>query len=116
MPRVPVSLHRLEYVETLVPFLDSEALIKHIWPQELAEVTDPPPPPASSEGFAASQQEWKNKHEFLSLNFSDLDTHIAKHNRSDQDQDQDHGTVETKGSSSGLPSGLPPPYTEMRSR
>ncbi|TVY55883.1 hypothetical protein LCER1_G001946 [Lachnellula cervina] len=106
MPRVPVSLHRLENVETLVPFLDSEAL----------KVTDPPPPPASSGGFAASQQEWKNKHEFLSLNFSDLDTHIAKHNRSDQDQDQDHGTVETKGSSSGLPSGLPPPYTEMISR
>ncbi|TVY89996.1 hypothetical protein LAWI1_G001303 [Lachnellula willkommii] len=88
----------------------------------ITKVTDPPPPPASSEGFAASQQEWKNKHEFLNLKFSDLDTHIATHNRSDQgqgqdqDQDQDHGTVETQGSSSGLPSGPPPPYTEMRSR
>ncbi|TVY34622.1 hypothetical protein LSUB1_G004477 [Lachnellula subtilissima] len=69
----------------------------------ITKVTDPPPPPASSEGFAHSQQEWKNKHEFLSLKFSDLDTHTTTHNRSHQVQD--HGTVETQGSSSGLPSG-----------
>jgi len=80
----------------------------------ITKVTDPPPSPANSEGFAASQQEWKNKHEFLSLKFSDLDTHTITHNRSHQEQD--NGTVETQGSSSGLPSGAPPAYTEMRSR
>ncbi|TVY35651.1 hypothetical protein LOCC1_G007018 [Lachnellula occidentalis] len=84
----------------------------------ITKVTDPPPSPANSEGFAASQQEWKNKHEFLNLKFSDLDTHTTTPNRSDQgqDQDHDHDTVETQGSSSGLPAGAPPSYTEMRSR
>lgn len=39
----------------------------------ITKVTDPPPPPASSEGFAASQQEWKNKQKFLSLSLGNLD-------------------------------------------
>ena len=39
----------------------------------VTKVTDPPPPPAQSRGFAASQQEWKNKHEFLNLSLGNLD-------------------------------------------
>lgn len=33
----------------------------------ITKITDPPPPPATSQGFAASQVHWKNKHEFMSL-------------------------------------------------
>ncbi|TVY84332.1 hypothetical protein LSUE1_G000402 [Lachnellula suecica] len=76
----------------------------------ITKLGDPPPPPSQSEGFAASQQEWTNKHEFLNLNFSDLDIHMPKPNQSAQDP------IEVDGSSSGVPSDLPPPYTEMRSR
>ncbi|KAF8866201.1 transmembrane protein-like protein UsgS [Acephala macrosclerotiorum] len=31
----------------------------------ITKITDPPPPPSQSEGFAASQQEWRNKHETM---------------------------------------------------
>lgn len=77
----------------------------------ITKITDPPPPPSQSEGFAASQQEWRNKHEFLNLKLLDLDVH------------QDHAQhpaapnpISTQGTSSGIPSSPPPPYTEMRSR
>jgi hypothetical protein len=79
----------------------------------ITKITDPPPPPAKSEGFAASQQEWKNKHEFLNLNLSELDAHIRAH-ASESSPAQD--SVVTQGTSSGIPSDPPPPYTEMRSR
>lgn len=39
----------------------------------ITKITDPPPPPTQSGGFAASQQRWKNKHEFLNLNLKNLD-------------------------------------------
>lgn len=39
----------------------------------ITKVTDPPPPPARSQGFAASQQVWRNKHEFLNLPLGKLD-------------------------------------------
>lgn len=39
----------------------------------ITKVTDPPPPPVESKNFAASQQVWTNKHEFLSLSLFDLD-------------------------------------------
>lgn len=39
----------------------------------ITKVTDPPPPPSNSEGFASSQQEWKNKQKFLSLSLGNLD-------------------------------------------
>lgn len=39
----------------------------------ITKVTDPPPPPAESAGFAASQQEWKNKQKFLDLSLANLD-------------------------------------------
>jgi len=39
----------------------------------ITKITDPPPPPAESQDFAASQQKWTNKHEFLSLSLANLD-------------------------------------------
>lgn len=39
----------------------------------ITKVTDPPPPSTRSDGFAASQQEWRNKQKFLSLPLSSLD-------------------------------------------
>jgi hypothetical protein len=77
----------------------------------ITKITDPPPPPAHSEGFAASQQEWKNKHEFLSMSLLNLDAH----NTSTSDPVAQN-PLSVQGSSSGIPSDPPPPYTEMRSR
>jgi hypothetical protein len=79
----------------------------------VTKITDPPPPPAQSEGFAASQQEWKNKHEFLNLNLSELDAHVRAHA---SESSPAQNPVATQGTSSGIPSDPPPPYTEMRSR
>lgn len=39
----------------------------------ITKITDPPPPASRSTGFAQSQQEWRNKHEFLSLSLANLD-------------------------------------------
>ncbi|KXH52451.1 transmembrane protein UsgS [Colletotrichum salicis] len=39
----------------------------------ITKITDPPPPPAEKAAFAASQQEWTNKHEFLNLSLGDID-------------------------------------------
>lgn len=39
----------------------------------ITKVTDPPPPPSDTEGYAASQQEWKNKMKFMSLSLGNLD-------------------------------------------
>jgi hypothetical protein len=77
----------------------------------ITKITDPPPPPACSEGFAASQQEWKNKHEFLNLNLTNLDAHV----RSSQNQAA-QTSINSQGISSAIPSDPPPPYTEVRSR
>jgi hypothetical protein len=40
----------------------------------ITKITDPPPPPAEMQSFAESQQTWKNKHEFLDLSLSSIDT------------------------------------------
>jgi hypothetical protein len=40
----------------------------------ITKITDPPPPLSWSKGFAESQQEWKNKHEFLNLSLANLDS------------------------------------------
>jgi len=77
----------------------------------ITKITDPPPPPAQSEGFAASQQQWTNKHEFLNLNLSELDAQI----RSNHANHAAQNPLNT-GTSSGIPLDPPPPYTEMRSR
>ncbi|KAJ6439967.1 transmembrane protein [Purpureocillium lavendulum] len=39
----------------------------------ITKITDPPPPPSEMEGFVASQQVWKNKHEFLNLSLANMD-------------------------------------------
>jgi hypothetical protein len=77
----------------------------------ITKITDPPPPPAQSEGFAASQQEWKNKHEFLSLNLMNLDAHNAS-----TSHPVAQNPLNVQGSSSATPSDPPPSYTEIRSR
>ena len=75
-------------------------------------LADPPPPPAQSEGFAASQQRWTNKHEFLSLRLVNLDaTHAHSHSSAPATQ-----SPISVGSSSTTSSEPPPPYTAMRSR
>ncbi|OAQ93149.1 transmembrane protein [Purpureocillium lilacinum] len=40
----------------------------------ITKITDPPPPPAKMKEFVSGQQEWRNKHEFLSLSLANLDT------------------------------------------
>lgn len=76
----------------------------------ITKITDPPPPPTLSEGFAASQQQWTNKHEFLNLKLVQLDATGTS--------TQNHGSQNTTstGVSSATPLDPPPPYTEMRSR
>lgn len=39
----------------------------------ITKVTDPPPPPTDMREYAASQQVWRNKHEFLGLSLANLD-------------------------------------------
>lgn len=40
----------------------------------ITKVTDPPPSPAQAQEYAASQQVWTNKHEFLNVSLSELDS------------------------------------------
>ena len=40
----------------------------------ITKITDPPPHPRESDGFAESQERWRNKHEFLSLKLDNLDS------------------------------------------
>ncbi|QPG93864.1 hypothetical protein C2857_003196 [Epichloe festucae Fl1] len=44
----------------------------------ITKITDPPPPPSLMREFAISQQKWQNKHEFLSLNISNIDNIRSK--------------------------------------
>ncbi|KAI6245058.1 hypothetical protein HI914_06880 [Erysiphe necator] len=46
----------------------------------ITKITDPPPPPNKSEGYAATQQYWTTKIDFLRLSFSEIDknTHSKK--------------------------------------
>ena len=76
----------------------------------ITKITDPPPKPIESEGFAASQQEWRNKHEFLNAKIFSLDTESTPHTAP-----ATH-SPSTLGTSTGIPDEPPPPYTEMRSR
>jgi len=72
----------------------------------ITKITDPPPPPAHGEGFAASQQKWKNKHEFLRLNLANLDLY----NVSTEDRSNKVGT-----STSSQPK-APFPPSQLKSR
>ncbi|CAL3971678.1 unnamed protein product [Diplocarpon coronariae] len=71
----------------------------------ITKVTDPPPPPAQSEGFAASQQTWRNKHEFLNLKLANLDVHTEHSNGSSTAATDDPLST---GDSTGIPVGPPP--------
>lgn len=84
----------------------------------ITKVTDPPPPPAQSQGFAASQQVWRNKHEFLSLDLLNLDVHAPNAQAQNPVQAGPAGVVggDEVGRSSAVPSGPPPPYTEFKQR
>ncbi|CAG8972883.1 hypothetical protein HYALB_00001303 [Hymenoscyphus albidus] len=78
----------------------------------ITKITDPPPPPTESEGFAASQQTWKNKHEILNLKLADLDTSkITK-----PISQAANSTSRPEATSTGIPSDAPPPYSDIRSR
>ncbi|KAI9743240.1 MAG: hypothetical protein M1818_003086 [Claussenomyces sp. TS43310] len=82
----------------------------------VTKITDPPPPPAYSEGFAASQQQWKNKHEILNLTLGNLDAHnISGHGVKDEDPLRT-GSSKSSSRSSFTPSEPPPAYTGLKSR
>ena len=40
----------------------------------VTKITDPPPPPRDAQDFTQSQQVWTNKHEFLNVSISKLDS------------------------------------------
>lgn len=40
----------------------------------ITKITDPPPPPKDMKEYAVSQQTWTNKHEFLNLSLSNIDS------------------------------------------
>jgi hypothetical protein len=85
----------------------------------ITKITDPPPDPAHSEGFAASQQQWTNKHAFLRLDLSHLDAPNAFNHTTDQNPISTGGSFTGNtgtASSSALPDEPPPPYSEFRER
>jgi hypothetical protein len=41
----------------------------------ITKITEPPPPPAEADQFKRDSLRWKNKHEFLSLPWGDLDAY-----------------------------------------
>ncbi|GAW24778.1 hypothetical protein ANO14919_143720 [Xylariales sp. No.14919] len=51
----------------------------------ITKITDPPPPPHATaqeqEQFLASQQVWRNKHEFLDLSLANLDAKPTEHSK-----------------------------------
>jgi hypothetical protein len=85
----------------------------------ITKITDPPPDPAHSDGFAESQQQWKNKHAFLKLDLSHLDAPNISTHGSDQNPISTSGStsrITGSASSSALPDEPPPPYSEFRER
>ena len=50
----------------------------------ITKITDPPPPPSTSQGYAASQIHWKNKHEFMSLPMELIDQLNVKKDKEQQ--------------------------------
>jgi len=77
----------------------------------ITKITDPPPPPTYSEGFAASQQQWQNKHEFLNLKLEHLDTHHPS-----SQSETEKAPVGTEPSTSAVPSTTPPAYSTVRQK
>ncbi|OJD14860.1 hypothetical protein AJ78_04836 [Emergomyces pasteurianus Ep9510] len=62
----------------------------------ITKITDPPPPPAYSEGFAASQVPWKNKHAFLRLSLDSLDAYNVKAAGEEEPADKGDGRAPQK--------------------
>ncbi|KAJ8063782.1 hypothetical protein OCU04_007643 [Sclerotinia nivalis] len=75
----------------------------------ITKITDPPPPVGQEGNFAASQQKWKNKHEFLNLKLDQLDALNTSSSKGFS-----KGDSSEKASSSATEA--PPPYNELRSR
>ncbi|ESZ96188.1 formamidase [Sclerotinia borealis F-4128] len=75
----------------------------------ITKITDPPPPVGQEDSFAASQQKWKNKHEFLNLKLDQLD---ALNTPSTKVVSQ--GVSDEKASSSATE--VPSQYSELISR
>lgn len=71
----------------------------------ITKVTDPPPSPADGKHFAASQQIWRNKHEFLSLSLFDLDSLHTQHDADPASTEKPSATATTHERSHP-----PPPY------
>ena len=82
----------------------------------ITKITDPPPPPSNSVGFAASQQTWKNKHEFLNLSLSELDAARKANKNQPSSNPLTTQSLGSQGKSSGIPSDPPPVYSEVKSR
>ncbi|KAK8007374.1 fatty acid desaturase-domain-containing protein [Apiospora arundinis] len=74
----------------------------------ITKITDPPPPAAQANEYAASQQEWTNKHEFLSLSLFDLDKLHPK-------TADDSKATPVPGSATTIPTD-PPSYDEATMR
>lgn len=75
----------------------------------ITKITDPPPPVGQEDNFAASQQKWKNKHEFLNLKLDQLDALNTSSTKVISPSDSGE-----QGSSSATE--VPPPYSDLRSR
>jgi len=67
----------------------------------ITKITDPPPPPSKSAAFMASQQEWKNKHEFLNLSLANLDALQGKGSGKAGDDPPPYSTVDPARASGG---------------
>ncbi|KAF2271687.1 uncharacterized protein EI97DRAFT_462652 [Westerdykella ornata] len=54
----------------------------------ITKITDPPPPPAEAEHFKEESLRWKNKHEFLSLPWENMDAYnISLHRKKAPESD-----------------------------
>lgn len=49
----------------------------------ITKVTEPPPPPTEAEKFKQESVHWKNKHEFLSLPWQDMDAYNIQNIKDD---------------------------------
>ncbi|POS87156.1 hypothetical protein EPUL_003522 [Erysiphe pulchra] len=73
----------------------------------ITKITDPPPPPDQSEGFAANQQHWTNKIDFLKLGFTEIDKQI-------QSEKTTHPL--NLESTPSMHNSNPPPYQEFEDK
>lgn len=79
----------------------------------ITKITDPPPPPTYSEGFAESQQTWKNKRKFLRLKMEDVGEGVKMERQADVWTTEKHSDT---GKTTASKPVAPPPYTDLKSR